>query len=117
MPPCSIILFKNTRTYFFGLIFFYFGDFNQLSGDIKIFIVGLLWPNSHAVEGTQVGPKMEIRGTKSQLRRILVLYRVILLILMHLYISGIFLEIPDISIRNLAEVYQKGLNNNRKISE
>ena len=32
--------------------------------------MGLLWFKSHAVEGTQVGPKMEIRGTKSQLARI-----------------------------------------------
>ena len=42
--------------------------FNQLSDDIKIFIVLLLWSESLAVEGTKVGPKMEIRGAKISIR-------------------------------------------------
>ena len=44
---------------FFKLTFDKFGEeFNQLSGDITIFIVVLLWSELHAVEGTQVGTKM-----------------------------------------------------------
>ena len=69
---------------------------------MKILIVVLLWSGSHAVERTQVGQKMEIKGANSQLGWILGLYRVILLIVMRIcmliFISKLteITKIPDI---------------------
>ena len=44
-----------------GMIFVDPVKFNQLSGDMKLFIVELLWSESPAVEVTWNGPKIEIR--------------------------------------------------------